>query len=164
MNPSKYSIWLLLSKEDEAYISETIQLLGEENDAPIFEPHCTLFSPISDLELTKDIINEISINPFQISTNGLNHSDLIWKSLFIELKTNIQLTIMNQLFDQSFAVDYDFQPHISLIYKELNMDTKKTIIEKLTVKNSYRMSSLAIVDTTGPVEMWETVHEVFLNK
>ncbi|HIA99465.1 MAG TPA: hypothetical protein EYO30_05690 [Gemmatimonadetes bacterium] len=163
MNQPNYSIWLLPSETDKLYLSQTIQPLGKKYDAPVFDPHCTLFSPITDPESAKTIIDQLNFKPFEVTMSGLNQSDNIWKTLFIELENNAQMTILNQLFSQTIDFEYDFQPHISLIYKELNMNTKKTVIEKLIVKNSYRMGSIAIVDTSGPVEDWKIVYEVKLS-
>ncbi|MEA1881827.1 MAG: hypothetical protein U9N31_05440 [Candidatus Marinimicrobia bacterium] len=163
MKPPKYSFWLLPGKEDKAYLSKTIQSLGKEYNAPVFDPHCTLFSPVSDFESAKTIINQLNFKPFEVTMSGLHQSEIIWKTVFIELEINPYLILLNYLFQQAFDMDYNFQPHISLIYKEMNMETKMIIIEKLIVKNSYRMSRIAIVDTTGPVEGWESVYEILLN-
>ena len=58
MNQPNYSIWLLPSETDKLYLSQTIQPLGKKYDAPVFDPHCTLFSPITDPESAKTIIDQ----------------------------------------------------------------------------------------------------------
>jgi len=42
------SIWLTPVEEDGNHLQKLIQELAEEYEAPIFPPHCTLYSP-SDL-------------------------------------------------------------------------------------------------------------------
>lgn len=164
MNQLKYSIWLLPSKEDKAYLSEVIQSFGAEYDAPVFDPHCTIFSPISDLDSAKAIIDQINFKPFEVPMTVLGQTDIIWKTVFIELQKKNQLTILNQIFKESFDVEYNFQPHISLIYKTMESDSKNAIIQKLDLKKSYIMDGIGIVETSGPVEEWKSVYEVNFNR
>mgnify|MGYP001307333115 CR=1 FL=1 len=46
------SIWLTPAKEDSAYLQEIVNELASEYQAPVFSPHCTLYSPI-DLEVNE---------------------------------------------------------------------------------------------------------------
>jgi len=164
MSQSKYSIWLIPSDSDKVYLSSIIQSLSDAYDAPTFAPHCTIFSPISDLEALKAIIQHLKFKPFEVTMGGLNQSEVIWKTVFIELEANPHLTLLNYLFNQAFDPGYVFQPHLSLIYKEMDVDSKKAIINNLDLKKFYKMHRLAVVDTSGPVETWKSVYEENWNK
>ncbi|MDP6340174.1 MAG: hypothetical protein QF842_07655 [Candidatus Marinimicrobia bacterium] len=159
MNQPKYSIWLLPSIADRDYLSEIIQSLGAEYDAPVFDPHCTIFTPVNDLESAKTIIDQLNFKPFKVSVSGLNQSDIIWKTVFVDLETDPHLILLNYLFHQAFDTDYDFQPHISLIYKNLPTGLRKEIIHNLPNIESFWLGSISIVNTTGVVNDWGNIYE-----
>jgi|TARA_B100000470_G_C19775296_1_gene385026 hypothetical protein len=159
MNQTKYSIWLLPSESDQSYLSPTIQSLGQKYEAPVFDPHCTIFSPITDPESARTIIDQLNFKPFEVTLSGLNQSDNIWKTVFINLETNPHLILLNYLFAQAFEEAYDFQPHISLIYKKLTTDDRKEIIRNLPQIKSLLFGSISIVNTTGSVTDWENIYE-----
>jgi len=77
MNQTKYFIWLLPTELDQSYLSPTIQSLGEKYEAPAFDPHCTLFSPFTDLESARTIIAQLNFKPFKVALSGLNQSNNI---------------------------------------------------------------------------------------
>lgn len=59
--------------------------------------------------------------------------------------------------------EYDFMPHISLIYKEMSTERKKEIIEKLFLKNSYKMDKISVVETGSDVMNWKNIIEIKFN-
>jgi len=145
----KYSIWLLPSKNDHKLIYNKIEELSKVYHSELFQPHCTLISSVYDIELAKDIIHELDINPFRVKPIKLNQSSNIWKTVFIELEKNELLNQLYQLFQNKLPPNEDFVPHISLIYK--------------TMQQFYKFSGIAIIDTSKAVEHWKTVYEVFWN-
>ena len=159
MIPTKYYIWLLLSKKDKIYISDIISSLGKEYNAPIFHPHCTLISPVTHLETAQTLIDQLNFKPFDVQMRGFGQTDIIWKTVFIKLEANPYLTLLNYLFSQAFDTDYNFLPHFSLIYKDMDSDLKNKIIKKLDLKDTYKVNGIAIVNTDGPVERWKSVYE-----
>ena len=126
--------------------------------APIFKPHCTIFSPITDLNKAKIIINQLDQKIFQVDVQGIDESDDIWKTVFLKLVNNSTLNKINALFNQAFPHIYQFDPHISLIYKKLDAKKRKSIISKLDMKKSFAIDKISIVCTSGSVENWETVY------
>jgi len=158
MTQPKYSIWLMPSKTDLAYLSTIIQSLGRKYDAPTFEPHCTLFSPISDLKSSIKVIDTFDSQLFQVKSVCLNHSDVIWKTVFIELEMNNELEWLNQKFSDISVMDYEFKPHISLIYQSISNKKRQAIIDNLDLKKYYKMDGIAIMDTNQSVEEWKKVY------
>jgi 2'-5' RNA ligase len=159
----KYSIWLLPSKNDHKLIYNKIEELSKVCNSQSFQPHCTLFSPVFDLELAKDIIQEIDINPFQVKTIKLNQSSNIWKTVFIELEKNELLNKLHQLFQNAFPTKEAFKPHVSFIYKIMPKKERMDIIASLDIQKTYEIGGIAIVNTSGRIEEWKTVYEVFWN-
>ena len=158
MSKQTFSIWLLPIDSDHNYLSKIIQSLSEEHDAPFFQPHCTLFSSFSDLYSAKKIIDQIDLDFFDVEVRRISQSSDIWKTVFIELKNSSQLQNLNCLLKGLKDEDYLFSPHISLIYKLLDVNKRKKIIQSLSIKKSFSFGKISIVNTAGHVESWETVY------
>ncbi len=164
----RYSIWLMPAKNDQAYLQNVIQDLSLEYKAPVFLPHCTLYSPTdmarSELEkILKYVANGAS--PLSVTANRLNITSNIWKTFFIELEKSNELSKLQQklMCQMRSPKEYDFMPHISLIYKEMSTERKKEIIEKLFLKNSYKMDKISVVETGSDVMNWKNIIEIKFN-
>ena len=158
MSKQTFSIWLLPIDSDHNYLSKIIQSLSEDHDAPFFQPHCTLFSSFSDIYSAKKIIDQIDLDFFDVEVRRISQSSDIWKTVFIELKNSSQLQNLNCLLKGLKDEDYLFSPHISLIYKLLDVNKRKKIIQSLSIKKSFSFGKISIVNTAGHVESWETVY------
>ena len=158
MSKQTFSIWLLPIDSDHNYLSKIIQSLSEEHDAPFFQPHCTLFSSFSDIYSAKKIIDQIDLDFFDVEVRSISQSSDIWKTVFIELKNSSQLQNLNCLLKGLKDEDYLFSPHISLIYKLLDVNKRKKITQSLSIKKSFSFGKISIVNTMGHVESWETVY------
>ena len=158
MSKKTFSIWLLPIDSDHNYLSKIIQSLSEEHDAPFFQPHCTLFSSFSDIYSAKKIIDQIDLDFFDVEVRSISQSSDIWKTVFIELKNSSQLQNLNCLLKGLKDEDYLFSPHISLIYKLLDVNKRKKITQSLSIKKSFSFGKISIVNTAGHVESWETVY------
>lgn len=159
MSQSKYSIWLMPSDSDKVYLSSITQSLSEASDAPPFEPHCTIYSSVDDLESAKTIIDQLNFKPFEAKVNGLSQSDYIWKTIIFELETNPHLLLLHYLFDQAMLDPYTFEPHVSLIYKEMGEQERERIIQSLSIISKINFDRIAIVNTFEPVSEWASVFE-----
>lgn len=159
MSQSKYSIWLMPSDSDKVYLSSMIQSLSEVHDAPPFEPHCTIYSSVDDLESAKTIIDQLNFKPFEAKVNGLSQSDYIWKTIIFELETNPHLLLLHYLFDQAMLDPYTFEPHVSLIYKKMGEGERERIIQSLSIMSKINFDRIAIVNTSEPVSEWTSVFE-----
>ena len=159
MSQSKYSIWLMPSDSDKVYLSSITQSLSEAYDAPPFEPHCTIYSSVDDLESAKTIIDQLNFKPFEAKVNGLSQSDYIWKTIIFELETNPHLLLLHYLFNQAMLDPYTFEPHVSLIYKKMGEGERERIIQSLSIMSKINFDRIAIVNTSEPVSEWTSVFE-----
>ena len=158
MTKEKFSIWLIPSDIDSDCISKSIQSLSKKYLAPIFKPHCTIISPITNLNKAQIIIDQLDQKEFQVNVKKIDESDDIWKTVFLKLVNNSTLKKINGLFSQAFPQIYQFDPHISLIYKKLDAKKRKSILTKLDMKKAFIIDKISIVRTSGSVESWETVY------
>ena len=163
-----YSIWLIPGKNDQVYLQKLINRLSYEYNAPIFFPHCTLYSTsiLSETKL-EGIIKTIAIDtqPLFVELKRLNFTSDIWKTVIIELEnskslTQLQKNLMKKIYRK---VEYNFQPHISLMYKKLSFEKKKKIIKNLILKNFYKMEHICIVNTGDDIKNWNIISKIELN-
>ena len=163
---SHCSIWLTPADDDQAYLQNMIRGLSSEHKAPVFSPHCTLYSPA---DLAKSELEEIlehvaeGILPLTVTVDKLNFTSNIWKTVFIELEKSQELAWLQQKLVRRIPApkQYDFAPHISLIYSA--MPTEKEIIKKLPLRNSYKMNKISAVETGLDVVNWKNIAEVKLH-
>ena len=158
MSKQTFSIWLLPIDSDHNYLSKIIQSLSKKYDAPCFHPHCTLFSTFNNINSARKIIDQIDLDFFDVEVRRISQSSDIWKTVFIELKNSSQLQNLNCLLKGLKDEDYLFSPHISLIYKLLDVNKRKKIIQSLSIKKSFSFGKISIVNTAGHVESWKTVY------
>ena len=159
------SIWLIPAREDAQYIQVIIDNLSINYQAPVFSPHCTLYSPIDlrKAELKKILERSAkNMKSFYVKNIMISHTEDLWKTIFIELLRSSELEQLQQEVISQFQVEqpYNFSPHISLLYKEIPDKIKEDIIRNLQVKNSFKMDKIAAVRTGPNVDNWETVVEI----
>ena len=159
------SIWLIPAREDAQYIQVIIDNLSINYQAPVFSPHCTLYSPIDlpKAELKKILERSAkNMKSFYVKNIMISHTEDLWKTIFIELLRSSELEQLQQEVISQFQVEkpYKFSPHISLLYKEIPDKKKEDIMRNLRVKNSFKMDKIAAVRTGPNVDNWETVVEI----
>ncbi len=159
-----YSVWLTPGQEDTHYLKKIIQQLGERYQSPIFSPHLTVYSGIYDV--SQNHISELNrmlkhVKKIPIKIKSLQYSSLLWKTLFLQIKQTRELNRVNDEIEKIFHSDtkYNFNPHISLIYKIMGTDDKQKLINQLTLKTNYMLGGLQIVKTGKDVESWSLIYE-----
>ena len=159
------SIWLIPAPADAQYLQGIIYNLAATYQAPVFNTHCTLYSPtdLPALEIKK-ILEQSANNmeSFYVKKATISHTENIWKTIFIELLKSPELEQLQQAVISQFpnGQPYEFLPHISLLYKEMSDKKKEDIIRNLQVKNSFKMDKIAAVRTGPNVDNWATVVEI----
>ena len=159
------SIWLIPAPADAQYLQGIINNLAATYQAPVFNTHCTLYSPtdLPALEIKK-ILEQSANNmeSFYVKKATISHTENIWKTIFIELLSSPELEQLQQAVINQFpnGQSYEFLPHISLLYKEIPDKKKEDIIRNLQVKNSFKMDKIAAVRTGPNVDNWATVVEI----
>ena len=162
------SIWLTPAKVDAAYLQNIINELASVYRTLVFSPHMTLFSPVdTNVKELQSVITNVAqkITPLFVTMSGLNHTNNIWKTVFIELEKSPELIQLQQKVVSKIPDPnpYEFLPHISLIYKEMPDEKKEVIIRNLAVRNSYKMDKIIVMRTGPNVDQWENITEVQLN-
>ena len=159
-----HAIWLTFSKNDRNYLKKIIDELSEKYQAPKFEPHITVYGLVdSEMSLLESIAKEVTLdhNSFLVEKSEILQSEELWKTVYVELKMNNQLELIYKNLKKHFEkiVKYEFNPHISLIYKILPMEEKIKIINELDIKNEFMIDRLVVQKIFPEVEKWKIVKE-----
>ena len=162
-----FAVWLLLQKSDMNYLGKIIDNLCMKYDSISFLPHITVYG-LMNLELSeitravKDSIE--NLKPFKIKNIGIKHSEEFWKTLFIQIKSNPECSMINQKLSEKFSVNsYQFSPHISLLYKKISIQQKTEIANSLKIKNEFTVDRIAIQKFSKNINEWKIVDEFSLH-
>ena len=159
-----FAIWFLFGKEDGRYLEHIIKDLATRHNSPFFIPHITVYGLVNtDLETIDNLILESikGVKPFLVEKNSIGYSDDFWKTLFIEIKQNLYLNSINEKLTNGLSKlsNYEFSPHISVIYKKMNENEKKFMVQNLNVKNDFLVSKIVIHEFSNNVEDWKIIKE-----
>jgi len=159
-----FAIWFLFGKEDCRYLEHIIKDLAKQHNSPFFIPHITVYGLVNtNLETIDNLILESikGVKPFLVEKNSIGYSDDFWKTLFIEIKQNLYLNSINEKLTNGLSKfsNYEFSPHISVIYKKMNDNKKKFMAQNLNVKNDFLVSKIVIHEFSNNVEDWKIVKE-----
>jgi len=157
-----FAIWLLPDTNDTKYLSRIITNLSRKFNSPTFLPHVTIYGLVdAHLSIIEDAItNAISnLNSFTVKKLEINYSDNIWKTIFINIVTNQELESINEKLAQKLDqyANYEFLPHISLMYKKIAKSEKAKIIDGLHIKNEFLMDRIAIQQYSENVNEWKNI-------
>ncbi len=157
-----FAVWLLPNTEDIEYLNGIIKNLSQRYSAPEFVPHITVYGLVDpSLEVLEECVkNSISDSkPFIVKKSGIDYSDDIWKTIFINIKPNSSLISINKKLARKLGqyARYEFMPHISLIYKKIDDAEKKKIIDSLKIKNEFTIDKIAIQKFSENVHEWEII-------
>ncbi|MGI0057553.1 MAG: hydrolase [Nitrosarchaeum sp.] len=159
-----HAIWLTFSKSDREYLKKIIDKISEKYHAPKFEPHITVYVLVnSEMRLIDSIAKEITLNynSFSVKKSKILQSDELWKTVYIELKINNEMELIHKNLKKHFEKisKYEFNPHISLIYKILPIEEKIKIINELNIKDEFMINKLAVQKFFPDIEKWKIVKE-----
>lgn len=159
-----HAIWLTFSKNDRDYLKKIMDKFSEKYQAPKFEPHITVYGLVdSEMSLIESIAKELTLNcnSFLVKKSEILQSEELWKTVYVELKMNNQMELIHKNLKKHFEkiVKYEFNPHISLIYKILPIEEKIRIINELNIKNEFMIDKLVVQKFFPEVEKWKIVKE-----
>ena len=166
---TKVSFWLIPSQEDRAFFQKIIDTLAQEYDAPAFTPHVTIYSGEyapneSPAELLEKAIQGVQC--FSLRIDKLLYSEEFTKTLFVQFHPSTILSQISETIQSNSknSSDYALNPHLSLIYKQMNEETKKNINASLSLPKSEivfdevrAISTSETVQTREDVESWKEI-------
>ena len=164
-----YAIWYIFERNDEEKIKKNIIEISERYKTPVFLPHITAYGLIkTDLEsIEKSVLESIkNIKPFTVKKKSISVSNNFWKTVFIEFENNSNMIEINKKLEKKFLKfsKYTFEPHTSLIYKNMNLEEKQNIIENIELEDNFKIDSIGILKFSESISKWKIIKKEYLNK
>ncbi len=168
---SNIGFWLVPKKDEKGYFQKIIDGLAQKYDGPSFEPHVTIYAGLSNIENIISVAEEVAKNANEIclKITGTGYSDAISKTLFVTFESSKELTILSDEVKEKSKnqSDYKLAPHLSLLYKKLNENTKKELAQGMELScETVKFDGFVVVsvdtgiETKEAVEAWETVFRI----
>jgi len=164
----RISYWLIPAEPEKSIFERIICDLAQRFDAPVFEPHLTLYSGPGD---ERDNLDEIiarstaGISEVVLRTSGVAHSNQFTKCLFVNFELNETVAkIANDLKEHFADQDgYELKPHLSLLYAQIRDDVKERLARELSIPRAVRFDTVRAVSTgigmvrKAEVEEWRVL-------
>jgi hypothetical protein len=144
---------LLPTAEDIEPLRTIINTLAQTQNAPVFEPHLTLYvSSLNPTDAGDEIVKELAalFAPVQLKVSELQESDLFTKMLYLKFLPDDEVSRMALWLKQTSSnpSDYTFIPHLSLIYKTLPKSSRESLkAEAGTVSSSISFDKISVWKT-----------------
>jgi 2'-5' RNA ligase len=162
--------WLIPAEPARSHFRSLIQDLAQRFDAPVFEPHVTLYVTEPGNENPADVLRETfrNIEPPRLSIIAIKYSDEFTKTLFVEFQPDESLARLNGKLRAASASrhKYRLNPHLSLIYKAMSSETKVQLANSLRIPSddvrfdsAKAVISPARIEARADVEAWRVVAE-----
>ena len=132
---SVLAYWLLPAEPARSYFTSIINEFARRLDAPAFDPHVTIYATKKANDVPAEILDRVLTDwqPCRLTIRDVEYSDLFIKTVFVQFDPSPNLTRLSQAFQQTSDLHdpYDFNPHLSLIYKEMKSSAKIDMIASI---------------------------------
>jgi len=175
-----FCVWLIPSMPFHTMLQAHIDKLAKAHEAPSFEPHVTLFcGGTNDIEKTKESLEILFKKQPKIGLTAasIDASEQYYKTLYVQFKSDDTVTKLSQAVKEKIDPnsDYTINPHMSLLYKDMHLEQKTKLTEKVWPKildcipadRILNFDSIKLMSDTnkeGPdaVKSWKTLKTVHL--
>ena len=160
--------WLCPAEPMRSYLSEMIRDLAARFEAPIFEPHVTIYVTDATDENPGAILKLALKNRglFRLAVRSLDYSDDFTKTVFVQFEPDTELArLSSNLRTASVSQnEYQLNPHLSLIYKKMSPETKMQVANSIRLPftdvffdSMKAVISPAKIESRADVEAWKVV-------
>ena len=172
---SYYSFWLVPQEPDLTYFRDTINALAKRFGTVPFSPHVTLYSGAvpSSINIGTLLASDLpAVEPLELHVVNLRHESRFSKTFYVQL---VPSPLLIQLVDSLVAAIPNAQPpildpHVSLLYHNLDPDTKQTLVDTITLpRSTIRFDQVQAIaapqnfETQAHVSSLRCVHRQWLN-
>lgn len=160
---TKVSFWLIPSEDDKAFFQKIIDNLAQEYNAPTFTPHVTIYSgEYAPDESPSELIEKAQgeVQSFSLKVDQLLYTNSFTKTIFVQFHQNVILSKISDTLQRSSKIPSEFalNPHLSLIYQNLNEEIKKNIITSIRLpKSEVFFDEVRAISTPEKVQKRENV-------
>ncbi len=167
----RYAIWYEPTGNLYEELQTIINDLAKKYSSPVFNPHITLLPGGCAFE--KDAaINKIrgiadTTLPFETKFDGFGYQDTVFQSLFLKLEVSPEFQELTHRVQQKYngSVNFDFVPHLAIVYKQLPVAEKEQIITSLggaLLQQSFVLENIDVIEYElgKPPETWKKVASI----
>ncbi|HEY0369451.1 MAG TPA: 2'-5' RNA ligase family protein [Chthoniobacterales bacterium] len=147
------AFWLTPAAGAREFFEGVINQLGERYDAPRFEPHLTLCGGNLPAERAPEILRNLSIREeIELEVQGVEFSDKYTKTLFLQFASTPQLEALSNELKKAVGSDYELNPHLSLIYKEMPREQKAEAARAISLPfSTVQFETVKAIETPTPI-------------
>jgi len=166
-NTRGHSIWLIPTNPEYEYLQNLISQLSEREGTPKFSPHITLLGQLPQkVEWIKTKLIEFTqkLEPFQLSFSYIGMFDQYFRSIIMHTHLNPFLEDLHLRATRHFEITNNntFVPHLSLLYSQLELHSKKMLMESMHIgfPLTVTITEVVLVETNGGPDQWREVVSV----
>jgi 2'-5' RNA ligase len=129
--------WLIPSEPAHSFFQRIINDFARRCDAPVFEPHLTIHVGADRADAAKkalgDAVRECKL--IRLTPVGIDQSDVFIKTLFMQFPLSAELRKINEIIREAAkdSSQYELEPHLSLLYKNLPAETRRELAASISV-------------------------------
>lgn len=168
-----FVFWLSPERHAREAFDAIIHQLAKQFDAPVFDPHVTLFGGEMDDAAARALFRELARTraPVELEVAGVEWSAEYTKTLYVQFRASAQARALSEAVRTAMGggSDYHFNPHLSLLYQHLPDEMKREAARGIQLPaQRVRFNGLdlmcvpAKVEAREDVEAWETVASCWL--
>ena len=160
--------WLIPAEPARSYFASIISDLAGRFDAPVFQPHMTVYGTTMGNEDGAALLKQVvaDCRTYTLRVSGVGHSDGFTKTVFVEFHPSEALSRLSANFREASAIkdEYELNPHVSLIYKTMPAERKAEIansvsfpFDEVRFDSAWAVISPADIQSREDVEAWRIV-------
>ncbi len=160
--------WLIPSDSARRFFQRIINDLARRCDAPVFEPHVTIYVGADRADAAKNALGIAAheCKLIGLKTLGIDQSDEFIKTLFVQFAMTPELSKISSIVREAAddSSHYELKPHLSLLYKNLAVATRRELAASIDVPLSeVSFDGIKAVRCVSPtrsgadVEAWRVV-------
>jgi Cyclic phosphodiesterase-like protein len=149
--------WLIPSQPAHRFFQQIISKLARRHDAPVFESHVTIHVGADRADVAGNALRDAArkCKPIKLTPLGIDHSDQFIKTLFVQFAMSAELRRINDIIHETAndSSDYELRPHLSLLYKNLAVATRRELAASINVPLSeVAFDAIKAVRCVSPTE------------
>jgi hypothetical protein len=160
--------WLIPSESAHNFFQAIINDLARRYDAPVFEPHVTIYVGADRAEAPEEALGNAArlFTCTGLTPIGIDQSNEFIKTLFVRFAMSAELRRINDFIRDAAndSMPYELKPHLSLLYKNLAVASRRQLAASISVPSSeITFDTIKAVRCVSPtesrvdVESWQTL-------
>ena len=158
----KVAFWLMPAAEAKAVFASLINPLAERFDAPAFEPHVTLQGADTEERNAIGLLERIAATnaPLEMQVDRVAFSDKYTKTLYLQFRASEEAAELSNAIARAVGDDrYQFDPHLSLLYKTMSEAAKEELAREIQMPNGQiTFDAIKLVQIPRAIEGPDDVH------